>query len=184
MSGELKNQRVVILAADGFAQSELEPLEILRRNSTAVDIISLHSCETKGVQHKEKSDKVHIGIAFGRAKARQRHRPCSAGRSPRPDVLRTDPRAVRFVHQFVDANKPIAATRRAPWTLIGTGRRMTSWASFKTELTNAGAEWVDEEVVVDEGLVTNRKHDDLPAFCAKVPEAGDSRLGEIGRRTQ
>ena len=141
MSGELKNQRVVILATDGFAQSELEPLKILRRNSTDVDIISLHSCETKGVQYKEKSDKVHIGIALGRAKARQRYHPCSAGRSPRPDVLRTDPRAVRFVRQFVDAKQPIAAICHAPWTLIGAdavrGRRMTSWPSLKTDLRNA-----------------------------------------------
>jgi len=186
MCGELKNQRVAILATDGFESELTEPLEMLRRNGAEVDNISLHSGEIPGMQHREKGDKVRADIALDQAKADND----TALVLPRgaANVLRTDPCAVRFVRQFVDANKPIAATRRAPWTLIGTGRRMTSWVSFKTELTNAGAEWVDEEVVVDEGLVTSRKPDDLPAFCAKILEqfsrAGDSRLGEIGRPTQ
>jgi protease I len=91
-----------------------------------------------------------------------------------PDELRADQRAVRFVRAFVEADKPIAAICHGPWTLIEAdavrGKRLTSWPSLKTDLKNAGAEWVDQEVVTDRGLVTSRKPDDLPAFCAKMLE--------------
>jgi protease I len=97
-----------------------------------------------------------------------------------PDTLRTNERAVAFVRAFADAGKPIAAICHGPWTLIEAnavrGRTMTSWPSLKTDLRNAGAEWVDREVVVDNGLVTSRKPDDLPAFCAKmIEEFGEGR---------
>jgi protease I len=161
MCGELKNQRVAILATDGFESELKEPLEMLRRNGAEVDIISLDSGEIQGMQHREKGDKVRVDIALDQAKADTYTALVLPGGSVNPDVLRADPRAVRFVRQFVDAKKPIAAICHAPWTLIEAdavrGRRMTSWPSLKTDLRNAGAEWLDEEVVVDQGLVTSRK---------------------------
>jgi protease I len=194
MSGELKNQLVAILATDGFDQSELtEPIQMLRRNGPAVAIISLHSGENQGTQHKEKGAKARVYIALDQANADNYTALVLPGGVANPDVLRTDPRAVRFVSQFVDVGKqPIAANCHVPWTLIEAdavrGRRMTSWPSLKKDLGNAGAEWVDQEVVFDQGLVTSRKPDDLPAFCAKMLEqfsgAGDSRLGEIRHPTQ
>jgi protease I len=91
-----------------------------------------------------------------------------------PDQLRLEPRAIEFIRSFAEAGKPIAAICHGPWTLINAeaveGKRMTSWPSLEVDLRNAGAEWVDEEVVVDQGLVTSRKPDDLPAFCAKMVE--------------
>ena len=142
------------------------------------------------MQHREKGDKVRADIALDQAKADND----TALVLPRgaANVLRTDPCAVRFVRQFVDAKKPIAAICLAPWTLIGAdavrGRRMNSWPSLKMDLRNAGAEWVDEEVVVDQGFVTSQKPGDVLAFCAKMIEqfsrAGESRLGEIQYPTQ
>jgi len=193
MSGELKNQRVTILATDGFDQPELtEPLEMLRRNGAAVDIISLHSGEIQGMQHKEKGAKARVDIALDQAKADNYTALVLPGGVANPDVLRTDLRAVRFVSQFVDFGKPIATICHGPWTLIEAdavrGRRMTSWPLLKTDLRSVGAEWVNEEVVVDQRLVTSQEADDLPAFCARMPEqlsgAGDSRLGEIRHPTQ
>ena len=139
MCGELKNQRVAILATDGFESELTEPLEMLRRNGAAIDIISLHSGEIQGMQHQEKSNKIRLDTALDQAKADND----TALVLPRgaANVLRTDPCAVRFVRQFVDAKKPIAAICLAPWTLIGAdavrGRRMTSWPSLKTDLRNA-----------------------------------------------
>jgi protease I len=193
MSGELKNQLVAILATDGFDQSELtEPIQMLRRNGPAVPIISLHSGENQGTQHKEKGAKARVYIALDQANADNYTALVLPGGVANPDVLRTDPRAVCFVRQFVDAKSPIAAICRAPWTLIEAdavrGRRLTSWPSLKRDLGNAGAKWVDKEVVVDQGLVTSRKPDSLPAFCARMLEqfssAGDSRLGKNQHPTQ
>jgi protease I len=156
MCGELKNQRVAILATDGFESELTEPLAMLRRNGAEVDIISLHSGEIPSMQHREKYDKVRADIALDQAKADNDTALVLPRGVATPDVLRTDPRAVRFVRQFVDAKQPIAAICHAPWTLIGAdavrGRRMTSWPSLKTDLRNSGTKWVDEEVVVDQGL--------------------------------
>ena len=144
------------------------------------------------MQHREKGDKIRADIALDQAKADNDTALVLPRGVATPDVLRTDPRAVRFVRQFVDAKKPIAAICHAPWTLIAAdavrGRRMTSWPLLKTNLRNAGTKWVDEEVVVDQGLVTSGKPDDLPAFCAKIlgrfGRAGDPRLGELRHPTQ
>jgi protease I len=106
-----------------------------------------------------------------------------------PDQLRLEPRAIDFIRSFVESDKPIAAICHGPWTLINAGgvdgKRMTSWPSLQTDLLNAGADWVDQEVVVDDGLVTSRKPDDLPAFCAKmVEEFAEGRHDGAGRAPQ
>ena len=193
MSGESKNQRVAILVTDGFEQSELtEPLEMLRRNGAEVDIISLRSGEIQGMQRKEKRNKVKLDIALDQGKADNYTALGLSEGLANPDVLHNHPLSIRVVRQFAGAKEPIAAICHGPWTLIQAdavrGRRMTSWPLLKTDLRSVGAEWVNEEVVVDQRLVTSQEADDLPAFCARMLEqlsgAGDSRLAEIRHPTQ
>jgi protease I len=183
MAKEIEGLRVAVLATDGFEQSELtEPVKVLRQSGAQVDIVSLKSGEIQGMQHKEKGDKVRVDRTLDDVKAGDYAGLVLPGRVANPDTLRTDQRAVRFVRQFVEAKKPIAAICHGPWTLIEAdavrGKTVTSWPSLKTDLTNAGADWVDKEVVVDHGLVTSRKPDDLPAFCKKMLE----EFGEAHRR--
>jgi protease I len=183
MAKEIEGLRVAVLATDGFEQSELtEPVKVLRQSGAQVDIVSLKSGEIQGMQHKEKGDKVRVDRTLDDVKAGDYAGLVLPGGVANPDTLRTDQRAVRFVRQFVEAKKPIAAICHGPWTLIEAdavrGKTVTSWPSLKTDLTNAGAEWVDKEVVVDHGLVTSRKPDDLPAFCKKMLE----EFGEAHRR--
>jgi protease I len=177
----MEGLRVAVLATDGFEQSELtEPVEALRRSGAQVDVVSLENGEIQGMQHKEKGAKVRVDRTLDEAKAGDYIGLVLPGGVANPDALRTDERAVRFVRQFAEAKKPIAAICHGPWTLIEAdavrGKRMTSWPSLKTDLKNAGAEWVDREVVADRGLVTSRKPDDLPAFCkAMLAEFSEAR---------
>lgn len=176
MSESLKNCRVAVLATDGFEQSELtEPVKVLRANGAEVDIVAPHSGEIQGMQHHEKGDKVAVSCTLDDTEPEGYEALVLPGGVANPDQLRTDPRAVRFVRHFLDARKPVAAICHGPWTLIEAhavrGKRMTSWPSLKTDLQNAGADWVDQDVVVDHGLVTSRRPADLPAFCAKMLEA-------------
>jgi protease I len=175
MAKEMEGQRIAVLATDGFEQAELtEPVKALRQSGAQVDIVSLKSGEIQGMQHKDKGDKVRVDRTLDEAKAGDYGGLVLPGGVANPDELRADQRAVRFVRAFVEADKPIAAICHGPWTLIEAdavrGKRLTSWPSLKTDLKNAGAEWVDQEVVTDRGLVTSRKPDDLPAFCAKMLE--------------
>ena len=175
MANEMEGQRIAVLATDGFEQSELtEPVRALRQSGAQVDVVSLRSGEIQGMQHKEKGDKVRVDRTLDEAKASDYAALVLPGGVANPDELRTDERAVHFVRQFVEARKPIAAICHGPWTLIDAdavrGTTVTSWPSLKTDLTNAGADWVDKEVVADHGLVTSRKPDDLPAFCRKMLE--------------
>ncbi|HWD58301.1 MAG TPA: type 1 glutamine amidotransferase domain-containing protein [Stellaceae bacterium] len=175
MAKEMEGQRIAVLATDGFEQAELtEPVKALRQSGAQVDIVSLKSGEIQGMQHKDKGDKVRVDRTLDEAKAGDYAGLVLPGGVANPDELRADQRAVRFVRAFVEADKPIAAICHGPWTLIEAdavrGKRLTSWPSLKTDLKNAGAEWVDQEVVTDRGLVTSRKPDDLPAFCAKMLE--------------
>jgi protease I len=183
MPENLKDCRVAVLATDGFEQAELtEPVKALRQSGARVDIVSLHSGEIQGMKHKAKGGKVKVDLALDDAAADDYMALVLPGGVANPDELRIDPRAVRFVRHFFEARKPIAAICHGPWTLIEAdavrGKRVTSWPSLKTDLRNAGANWVDEEVVVDHGLVTSRKPDDLPAFCAKMLE----EFGEAKQR--
>ncbi|HVJ51785.1 MAG TPA: type 1 glutamine amidotransferase domain-containing protein [Aliidongia sp.] len=175
MANELNGSRIAILATDGFEQTELtEPQKALVAAGATVEVISLKAGEIQGMQHHDKGDKVRVDKTLDQVKGEDYAALVLPGGVANPDTLRTDAKAVAFVRSFASAHKPIAAICHGPWTLIEAdavrGRTMTSWPSLKTDLRNAGAEWVDREVVVDNGLVTSRKPDDLPAFCAKMIE--------------
>ena len=175
MAHELKGKRIAIVATDGFEQSELlKPQEALKAAGATVEIISLKPGKIQGMEHKEKGKPVTVDRTIDQVKSDEFTALVLPGGVANPDALRTHENVVSFVREFFDAKKPVAAICHGPWTLIEAdvvrGRTMTSWPSLKTDLKNAGARWVDEEVVVDHGLVTSRKPDDLPAFCAKMVE--------------
>jgi protease I len=175
MSKPLENKRVAIVAADGFEQAELEePLKALKEAGTKVQIVSPKSGKIQGMKHADKGDKVDVDMTLKEARAEDFDAVLVPGGLMNPDELRSTPAAVHFVRAFAEAGKPIAAICHGPWVLIEAGlvkgRRLTSWPAIQTDIKNAGGNWVDEEVVVDNGLVTSRKPDDIPAFNAKVIE--------------
>lgn len=174
-TGALKGRKVAVLATDGFEQSELDtPVAALREAGATVEIVSPKSGDIQGMEHQEKGQKVAVDRVLSQAEPSDYDALVLPGGVVNPDALRLEAAAIAFVRAFAEAGKPIAAICHGPWTLIDaeavSGRRMTSWPSLKVDLRNAGAEWVDEDVVVDRGLVTSRKPDDLPAFCAKMIE--------------
>lgn len=179
----LEGTRVAILVTDGFEQSELtEPRSALDEAGARTEIVSPAEGEVQGMNHREKGDTFPVDVALANANPEDYDALLLPGGVANPDRLRMDPAAVAFVKAFVDAGKPIAAICHGPWTLIEAGavagRKMTSWPSLQTDLRNAGAQWVDREVVVDRGLVTSRKPDDLPAFNRKmIEEFAEGRHG-------
>jgi len=175
MADELKGQRIAIVATDGFEQSELlEPQKRLMEAGAKVDVIAPKEGRIQGMQHHAKGKTVAVDRTIDAVKPDEYAALVLPGGVANPDALRTDARVVNFVRAFFEQQKPVAAICHGPWTLIEAGvlknRTMTSWPSLKTDLKNAGAQWVDREVVVDNGLVTSRKPDDLSAFCAKMVE--------------
>jgi protease I len=171
----LNNRRVAMLATDGFEQSELEqPLNALREAGAQVDIISLKGGSIKGWNEGNWGKDVNVDKTLDDVKTADYHGLVLPGGVMSPDKLRASKEAVAFVNSFFEEKKPIAAICHGPWTMIETGklkgRTVTSYPSLKTDLINAGAEWVDKEVVVDNGLVTSRNPNDLPAFCKKMIE--------------
>jgi protease I len=173
--GKLDGKRIAILATDGVEQVELtEPLEAVRAEGADVDLISLKKGEFQGFNHLDKGDTFTADKAVKDASADDYDGLVLPGGVANPDFLRSDRDAVRFVRSFVEDKKPVGAICHGPWTLVEAdvikGRTLTSWPSLQTDIRNAGATWVDEEVHVDQGLVTSRKPDDLPAFNAKVVE--------------
>lgn len=175
MENKLNGLKVAILATNGFEQSELfEPKKALEEAGAEVSIVSLKSGEIKGWKDKDWGDTVSVDLTVEEAQADDFDALQLPGGVMNPDHLRMDEKAVAFVRGFFEAGKPIAAICHAPWTLINAGavngKTVTSWASLRKDLENAGAKWVDEEVVVDNGLVTSRKPDDLPAFNEKMIE--------------
>ena len=173
--GKLDGKRVAILATDGVEQVELtEPRKALEDEGAKVQIVSLEEGEIQGYEHLEEGETFTADKAVGDVDPAEYDALMLPGGVANPDRLRADENAVAFVRAFFDKGKPVAAICHAPWTLIEAdvvrGRKITSWPSLQTDLRNAGAEWTDEEVVVDEGLVTSRKPDDLPAFCEKMVE--------------
>jgi protease I len=175
MSSELSGKRIAILVDNGFEQVEMtKPREALQEAGAKTDLISSQSDHVQGMQHDEKGDTFPVDVMLKDADPEKYDGLVLPGGVANPDHLRMIPAAVEFVKSFVDAGKPIAAICHGPWTLIETGvvhgRTMTSWPSLKTDLRNAGANWVDREVVVDRGVVTSRKPDDLPAFNRKMIE--------------
>jgi protease I len=175
MAGRLSGKRIAALVDDGFEQVELlDPRKALEAEGATVEVVSPQSDKVKGWKHTDWGDKVKVDVPLEKASADTYDALLLPGGVMNPDRLRINPQAVEFVRAFVRAEKPIAAICHGPWTLIEAGavqgRRMTSWPSLQTDLRNAGAQWVDETVVVDRGLVTSRKPDDIPAFNAKAIE--------------
>jgi protease I len=189
MANELRNKRVAVLVEHGFEQSELvEPKKALEAAGAKAEIVSPQSGKVKGWNHKNWGEEIVVDRALDSAKADEYDALLLPGGVMNPDRLRINKTAVQFVKAFVDSGKPIAAICHAPWTLIEAGatngRRMTSWPSLATDLRNAGAQWVDEECVVDNGLVTSRKPDDIPAFNRKMIEEFAEGRHEPGKRTR
>ena len=175
MANELRNKRVAVLVDNGFEQSELmEPRKALQEAGARADVISPHTGKVKGWQHTNWGEEIPVDRTLDEAKPDEYDALLLPGGVMNPDKLRANQAAVRFVKHFVDSGKPIAAICHGPWTLIEAGatrgRKMTSWPSLQSDLRNAGAEWVDQEVVTDRGLVTSRKPDDIPAFNRKMIE--------------
>jgi protease I len=175
MADELKGKSVAFLFTEGVEQVELEkPLEAVKNAGADADLISLEKGEVEAWNHFDKGDKFKATKAVKDVDASDYDGLVLPGGVANPDQLRADPDAVKFTRAFFEQRKPVGVICHGPWMLVeagvAKGRKVTSWPSLQTDLKNAGAEWVDEEVVVDNGLVTSRKPDDLPAFCAKIVE--------------
>jgi protease I len=175
MAQVLKGKKIAILVADGFEQVELtEPKKALEQAGAVTDIISPGADQVKGWNHTDWGDVFKVDRQLRLAKAEVYDALLLPGGVMNPDKLRRNEDALKFIRSFFDVGKPVAAICHGPWTLIDAGvidgRIVTSYESIKSDLENAGAEWVDEEVVVDRGLVTSRKPDDIPAFIRKMIE--------------
>jgi protease I len=176
MADELKGKKVAILAADGVEQVELEkPREAVEQAGAETELVSLKDGEIQAMNHDiDKGDKFPVDRKVADASVDDYDALLLPGGTINPDKLRIDADAVDFVREFAGSGKPIGVICHGPWTLVEAdvvrGRTITSWPSVRTDLRNAGANVVDQEVVVDEGIVSSRWPDDLPAFCAKVVE--------------
>ena len=173
--GRLQGKRVAVLATDGFEEVELtEPIERLRMEGAEVAIVSPKPGEIKSWVHGEWGRSFTVDVSLGDADVSRFDALVLPGGVINPDRLRREPAAVEFVRAFYDADKPIAAICHGPWMLVEAGvvrgLKMTSFSSIRTDVANAGADWVDEPVVVDRGIVTSRKPDDIPAFNDKMVE--------------
>src|ERR1700760_572916 len=171
----LSGKKIVILATNGFEQSELEvPREKLKAAGATVDVVSLASGEIKGWDKKDWGRPVKVDKTLDQAKASDYDAIVLPGGQINPDLLRVEPKALEFIKEIFDAKKVVAAVCHAPWLLVETGiakgRKMTSYKSIKTDVANAGAKWEDSEVVVDQGVITSRNPGDLKAFCGKIIE--------------
>ena len=176
MTQTLTGKTIAVVATDGFEQVELEkPVEALKAAGARVEIVAPKAGTIQGFNHHDKGDTTAVDKTIAEADPQAYDGLVLPGGVINPDALRLEPEAIDFIRSFTEAGKPVAAICHGPWTLINagavSGRRMTSWPSLQADLENAGATWVDEEVVVDRGLVTSRKPDDLPAFCARMIEA-------------
>lgn len=171
----LNGKRVAILVEDGFEQVELtSPRQALEEAGATTQIISPKSGKVKGWEHTKWGDEFPVDVPIEQADANDYDALLLPGGVMNPDKLRTNQKAVQFVRSFFDQQKPVASICHGPWILaeadVLRGRKVTSYNSIKTDLKNAGANWVDQEVVVDQGLVTSRNPDDLPAFNRKMIE--------------
>ncbi len=193
MGTKLEGKKVAFVVTDGFEQTELTgPLRALEEEGADCDVISPKEGKVKGWQHGNWADEIAVDVVLKDADASSYDALVLPGGVMNPDKLRIIPEVLAFVRKVFDAGKPVGAICHGPWTLIDAGcvedRTMTSWPSVRTDLVNAGAKWVDEEVVCDEGLVTSRKPDDLPAFSRKVIEEiaegvhGEARAKRIAAR--
>jgi protease I len=175
VTDKLRGKKVAILAADMFERVELEePRKALEEAGADIEIVSIRDGEIQGFDHFEPAGKLRVDKTVEEVDASDYDALLVPGGVGNPDQLRADENAVSFVRDFAQAGKPMAVICHGPWVLveagIARGRRLTSWPSLQTDIRNAGGDWVDEEVVVDNGLVTSRKPDDIPAFNEKMIE--------------
>jgi protease I len=171
----LQGKKVAILAADMFERVELEePRKALEEAGAQTEVISIHDGEIKGFDHFDPVNTVKVDKTVEEVSVDDYDALLIPGGVGNPDQLRGDENAVNFVREFAASKKPMAVICHGPWVLIDAGvargRTLTSWPTVGTDLRNAGAEWVDKEVVVDDGIVTSRKPDDIPAFNKKMIE--------------
>ena len=172
---KLQGKKVAILAADMFEEVELtEPRKALEEAGAEIELVSLEPSEIQGFNHYDKAGSFKVDKTVEEVSAEEYDALLLPGGVGNPDNLRQDENAVSFVRSFFEQGKPVAAICHAPWILVEAGvvrgRKLTSWPTLQTDIRNAGGEWVDEEVVVDSGLVTSRKPDDIPAFVDKMIE--------------
>lgn len=175
MARNLSGKRVAVLVDNGFEQVELtSPIEALREAGAEAVVVSPQQDKVKAWDRKDWGETFDVDMPLERARADDFDALVLPGGVMNPDRLRTNERAVQFARAFFDAGKPVASICHGPWLLVEAnvvrGRRLTSYPSLRTDLRNAGAEWVDESVVVDSGLVTSRNPDDLPDFNRKMVE--------------
>jgi protease I len=176
MAEKLQGKRIAFLVApEGTEQVELtEPWKAVEQAGGAPELISTESGEIQAFNHLDKGDTFHVDHTVDEVRASDFDGLVLPGGVANPDFLRTNDQAVGFARSFFEQGKPVGVICHGPWTLVEAdvlrGRKITSWPSVQTDIRNAGGTWVDKEVVVDEGLVSSRKPDDLPAFCAKIVE--------------
>jgi protease I len=175
MPSQLKGRKVAFLATDGVEQVELTaPWNALRQAGADVVLVSDKPGEIQAINHDAKGERFHVDVEVPKVTARDFDALVLPGGVANPDKLRTNKDAVKFVREFMELDKPVAAICHGPWLLVEAdalrGRTITSWPSLETDVRNAGGAWVDKQVQVDQKLLTSRKPDDLPAFCAKLVE--------------
>ncbi len=183
---KLENKKIAILATDGFEKSELfEPLKALKEEGAQVHVISPDSGAIKSWDGTDWGESVSVDMTLANANPSDYHSLVLPGGVINPDTLRVNDEALSFIRSFFEQGKPVAAICHAPWLLISAGvienRNVTSYKSIKQDVINAGAKWTDQDVVVDNGLVTSRNPGDLPAFIAKVIE--ETREGKHAKQT-
>ena len=180
----MSEARILIMATDGFEQSELQvPLEKLRAAGARVDVAAPEGAsEIKGWQDKNWGAKISVDLEIGAAEVEDYDALVLPGGQMNPDVLRMNDDAIALIQEFIDAGKTVAAICHAPWLLVEAdavdGKKVTSWPSIRTDVENAGGDWVDREVVVDDGLITSRSPKDLDAFVAAIIEQIESEVDE------
>ena len=190
MADDLKGKKIAFLATDMVEQVELtDPWKALENAGAELELVSLKDGEIQGFDHYDKADRFKVDRTVEEANASDYDGLVLPGGVGNPDTLRQDENAVRFVRDFFEQGKPVGAICHAPWTLVEAGvvrgRRLASFPSLQTDIRNAGGNWVDEEVVVDSGLVTSRKPDDLPAFDKKlIEEFAEGRHQEQSAKTK
>lgn len=183
MAGQLTGRKVAFLATDGVEQVEFTaPWNALKQAGAEVKLVSDKTGEIQSMNHDEKGQKFPVDVEVSKVTARDFDALVLPGGVANPDKLRTNKDAVGFVRDFMELDKPVAAICHAPWLLVEAdavrGRTITSWPSLQTDVKNAGGAWIDKQVQLDQKLLTSRKPDDLPAFCAQLVELLTSAIDE------